>query len=35
MDKIFGDLRTKDEALYMQTLDFQHAHILEASTIYS
>ena len=35
MDKIFGDLRAKDEGLYMQTLDFQHAHILEVSTIYS
>jgi transposase len=32
MDKIFGDMRTKDEKLYMQTLDFQHAHLLETST---
>lgn len=32
MDKIFGDLRTKDEKLYMQTLDFQHAHLLDVST---
>ena len=31
MDKIFGDMRNKDEKLYMQTLDFQHAHLLETS----
>lgn len=32
MDRIFGDLRMKDEKLYMQTLDFQHAHLLDTST---
>ncbi|MGC4130076.1 MAG: hypothetical protein QM564_11110 [Bergeyella sp.] len=34
MEKIFGDMRIKDEKLYMQTLDFQHTHILEASALY-
>ncbi|MFC0344042.1 hypothetical protein [Epilithonimonas hispanica] len=32
MDKIFGDMRIKDEKLYMQTLDFQHAHLLDTSS---
>ena len=31
-NRIFEDLRSKDESLYMKTLDFQHEHILEVST---
>ena len=34
MELIFSDLRQFDEKTYMKTLDFQHEHILQASTIY-
>ena len=32
MNRVFEDLRAKDENLYMKTLDFQHNHLLEATT---
>ena len=34
MEKIFNDLRTNNEGLYMKTLDFQHQHILAAAEQY-
>lgn len=35
MNKIFENLRSEDEGLYMKTLDFQRDHILNAATIYN
>jgi transposase len=34
MNRVFEDMRAKDEKLYMKTLDFQHTHLLEATQIF-